>query len=163
MLALTFPAGLTVKNLPAFHLLQGSLLSSEDGQLCCQLLTTLQTIWERDTANFFLLEWTVQSMAQVATCICRKPVPVQKQFFSMLEMVRVRVGIKTYFLPFSWTCSFAVSDNFIIWQVIFKLNYIPHETLRALLGVMKHSWAGTLAGGAARSEFGVVALKCFHR
>lgn len=48
-------------------------------------------------------------------------------------------------------------------QVIFKLNYIPHETLRGLLGVLKQSWAGTLAGGVAGIEFGVVALKCFHR
>lgn len=48
-------------------------------------------------------------------------------------------------------------------QVIFKLNYIPHETLRVLLGVLKQMWAGTLAGGTAGSEFGVVALKCFHR
>lgn len=48
-------------------------------------------------------------------------------------------------------------------QVIFKLNYIPHETLRALLVVLKQMWAGTLAGGTAGSEFGVVALKCFHR
>lgn len=47
-------------------------------------------------------------------------------------------------------------------QVIFKLNYIPHETLRALLGVLKQMWAGT-AGGTAGSEFGVVALKCFLR
>lgn len=48
-------------------------------------------------------------------------------------------------------------------QVIFKLNYIPHETLRALLGVLKQMWAGTLAGRTAGSEFGVVTLKCFHR
>ncbi|KAA8583834.1 hypothetical protein FQN60_015042 [Etheostoma spectabile] len=125
--------GLAVKNLPAFHLLQASLLRSQDSLLCCQLLRTQQTIWERDPANFFLLEWTVQSMAQLAACLWRKPAPVQKLFFSMLEMV------------------------------IFKLNYIPHETLRALLGVLKQSWAGTLAGGMAGIEFGVVALKCFHR
>lgn len=145
-----------MKNLRAFHLLQASLLSSEDCLLCCQLLTTLQTIWERDTANFFLLEWTVQTMAQVATCVCCKPVPVQKQFFSMLEMVRAWAGMEKW-------CVLAVIDGLGTRQVVFKLNYIPHETLRALLGVMKHSWAGTLAGGAARSEFGVVALKCFHR
>lgn len=48
-------------------------------------------------------------------------------------------------------------------QVVFKLNYIPHETLRALLGVLKQSWAGTLAGGVVGIEFGVVALKSFHR
>uniref|UniRef100_A0A4W6C760 WDFY family member 4 n=1 Tax=Lates calcarifer TaxID=8187 RepID=A0A4W6C760_LATCA len=98
--------GLAVKNLQAFHLLQASLLRSQDSLLCCQLLRTLQTIWERDPANFFLLEWTVQSMAQVAACVWRKPAPVQKLFFSLLEMV------------------------------VFKLNYIPHETLRALLSVL---------------------------
>ncbi|XP_078016803.1 WD repeat- and FYVE domain-containing protein 4 isoform X2 [Epinephelus lanceolatus] len=125
--------GSAVKNLPAFHLLQASLLRSQDSLLCCQLLRTVQTIWERDPANFFLLEWTVQSMAQLAACVCCKPRPVQKLFFSLLEMV------------------------------IFKLNYIPHETLRALLGVLKQSWAGTLAGRVAGVEFAVVALKCFHR
>ncbi|XP_056292336.1 WD repeat- and FYVE domain-containing protein 4 isoform X5 [Pseudoliparis swirei] len=125
--------GLTVKNLQAFHLLQASLLRCHNSLLCCQLLRTLQTIWERDPANFFLLEWTVQSMAQLAACVWRKPAPVQKRFFSLLEMV------------------------------IFKFNYIPHETLRALLVVLKQSWSGTLAGGVAEIEFGVVALKCFHR
>ncbi|XP_033955876.1 WD repeat- and FYVE domain-containing protein 4 isoform X1 [Pseudochaenichthys georgianus] len=125
--------GSSVKNLPAFNLLQASLLRSQDSLLCCQLLCTLQTIWERDPANFFLLEWTVQSMAQLAACVWCKPVAVQKMFFSMLEMV------------------------------IFKLNYIPHETLRALLGVLKKSWTGTLAGGVTGIDFGVVALKCFHR
>ncbi|KAM8859671.1 WD repeat- and FYVE domain-containing protein 4 isoform 2-T2 [Spinachia spinachia] len=125
--------GLTVKNLAAFHLLQASLLRSHDSVLCCQLLRTFQTIWDEDPANFFLLEWTVQSMSQLAACVWRKPAPVQKLFFSMLEMV------------------------------IFKLNYIPHETLRALLLVLKQNWSGTLAGGVAGLEFGVVALKCFHR
>ncbi|XP_029376155.1 WD repeat- and FYVE domain-containing protein 4 isoform X2 [Echeneis naucrates] len=125
--------GLAVKNLRAFHLLQASLLRSQDSLLCCQLLQTLQSIWEHDPANFFLLEWTVQSMAQVAACVWLKPAPVQKQFFSLLEMV------------------------------IFKLNYIPHETLRTLLAQLKQIWAGTLAGGLAGVEFGVVALKSFHR
>ncbi|KAG8000088.1 WD repeat-and FYVE domain-containing protein 4, partial [Nibea albiflora] len=125
--------GLAVKNLPAFHLLQASLLRSQDSLLCCQLLQTLQSIWEKDPANFFLLEWTVQSMAQLAACMYHKPAPVLKLFFSLLEMV------------------------------VFKMNYIPHETLRALLGVLKQSWAGTLAGGVVGIEFGVVALKSFHR
>uniref|UniRef100_UPI0037E89D37 WD repeat- and FYVE domain-containing protein 4 isoform X2 n=1 Tax=Semicossyphus pulcher TaxID=241346 RepID=UPI0037E89D37 len=125
--------GSAVKNLPAFHLLQASLLHCQDSLLCCQLLRTVQSIWERDLANFFLLEWTVQSMAQLAACVWRKPKPVQKLFFSLLEMV------------------------------VFKLNYIPHETLRALLVVLKQSWAGTLAGGVVEVEFGVVALTCFHR
>ncbi|KAG7513031.1 WD repeat-and FYVE domain-containing protein 4 [Solea senegalensis] len=125
--------GSAVKNLQAFHLLQASLLRSQDSLLCCQLLRTLQIIWESDPANFFLLEWTVQSMAQVAACVWNKPAPVQELFFSQLEMV------------------------------VFKLNYIPHETLRAVLGVLKQIWAGTLAGGLVGINFGVLALKCFHR
>ncbi|XP_060895664.1 WD repeat- and FYVE domain-containing protein 4 isoform X1 [Labrus mixtus] len=125
--------GSAVKNLQAFHLLQAPLLRCEDSLLCCQLLRTVQTIWESDPANFFLLEWTVQSMAQLAACLWRKPAAVQKLFFSLLEMV------------------------------VFKLNYIPHETLWALLVVLKQSWAGTLAGGVEGLEFGVAALTCFHR
>uniref|UniRef100_A0A3B3UT16 Alfy-like armadillo-like repeat domain-containing protein n=1 Tax=Poecilia latipinna TaxID=48699 RepID=A0A3B3UT16_9TELE len=92
--------GLAVKNLPAFHLLQASLLRSQDSHFCCQLLRTLQTIWEKDPANFFLLEWTVQSMAQLATRVCRKPLPVQKIFFSMLEMNVVIPGKVFYFSLF---------------------------------------------------------------
>ncbi|XP_041645058.1 WD repeat- and FYVE domain-containing protein 4 isoform X2 [Cheilinus undulatus] len=125
--------GSAVKNLQAFRLLHSCLLRCEDSLLGCQLLRTVQTIWERDPSNFFLLEWTVQSMAQLASCVWRKPAPVKKMFFSLLEMV------------------------------VFKLNYIPHETLRALLVVLKQSWAGTLVGGLLEIEFGVAALTCFHR
>uniref|UniRef100_A0A3P8VEH3 DUF4704 domain-containing protein n=1 Tax=Cynoglossus semilaevis TaxID=244447 RepID=A0A3P8VEH3_CYNSE len=96
-------SGFAVKNLQAYRLLQASLLRSQDCLLCCQLLRTIQTIWERDPANFFLLEWTVQSMAQVAACVWSKPVPVQKLFFSQVEMV------------------------------VYKMTYIPHETLHALV------------------------------
>ncbi|XP_020565278.1 WD repeat- and FYVE domain-containing protein 4 isoform X3 [Oryzias latipes] len=125
--------GSAVKNLPAFHLLQASMLRSNDICLCSQLLQTIHTIWKRDPANFFLLEWTVQSMTQLAACVWSKPPPVQELFFSMLEMV------------------------------LFKMSYIPHETLRALLIVLKKSWSGALAGGVAGTEFGVMALKCFHK
>lgn len=82
-----FPTGSTVKNLPAFHLLQSSLLRSQDPLLCYQLLRTLQTIWEKDPTNFFLLEWTIQAMTQIAVCVWQKPVSAQKLFFSLLEMV----------------------------------------------------------------------------
>ncbi|XP_056147480.1 WD repeat- and FYVE domain-containing protein 4 [Lampris incognitus] len=125
--------GLAVKNLPAFHVLQSSFLRSEDPLLCRQILRTLRTIWEWDPANFFLLEWTIQSFAQLASNVWRKPAPVHKPFFSMLE------------------------------TVVFKFNYVPHETLRAVQGVLKQSWAGTLTAGVAGVEFGVAALDCFHR
>ncbi|XP_061914195.1 WD repeat- and FYVE domain-containing protein 4 isoform X3 [Entelurus aequoreus] len=125
--------GSSVKNLPALQLLQTSLLRCQDPLLCCQILRTFQIIWERDKANFFLSEWTVQTMAQLAACVWRKPDAVQAMFFSMLEMV------------------------------IFKLNYIPHEALRVVLGILKQSWSGALAAGEGGAEFGVATIKSFHR
>lgn len=96
LIVLFFLTGSTVKNLPAFHLLQSSLLRSQDSLLCCQLLRTLQTIWETDPTNFFLLEWTVQSMTQLAACVWQKPALVQKQFFSLLEMVWLLMLLHLY-------------------------------------------------------------------
>jgi hypothetical protein len=46
-----------------------------------------------------------------------------------------------------------------LYQVIFQLNYIPHETLRALLAVLNQSWTGALVSGG---EFQLAALSCFH-
>ncbi|XP_062319191.1 WD repeat- and FYVE domain-containing protein 4 isoform X1 [Osmerus eperlanus] len=124
--------GLSVKNLSAFRLLQTSFLRSEDMLLCCHILRTIRTVWEWDSANFFLLEWSVQSLAQLATCVWRKPAPVHKLFFSMVEMV------------------------------VFQLNYIPHEVLHAVQGVLKQSWIGGVAGSVAGAEFEVMALDCFY-
>uniref|UniRef100_A0A3Q2DP19 Alfy-like armadillo-like repeat domain-containing protein n=1 Tax=Cyprinodon variegatus TaxID=28743 RepID=A0A3Q2DP19_CYPVA len=89
-------------NLPAFHLLQASLLHSQDSLFCCQLLRTLQSIWEKDPANFFLLEWTVQSLAQVAARVSHKPLPVQKIFFSMLEKIILVTSFNSFNITFSF-------------------------------------------------------------
>ncbi|CAL8256627.1 unnamed protein product [Lota lota] len=121
--------GSAMKNLTAFMLLQGSMLRSEDPILCCEILRTVRRIWEWSQANFFLLEWTLQSLTQFASCVWRKPAPVYTLFFSLLEMV------------------------------IFQLNYIPHETLRALQAVLNQSWTGALLSGG---EFQLAALSCFH-
>eukprot|EP00063_Salmo_salar_P079374 XP_014054209.1 PREDICTED: WD repeat- and FYVE domain-containing protein 4 isoform X3 [Salmo salar] len=110
--------GSAVKNLSAFRLLQGSFQRSEDCVFCCQILSTIRTVWSWNRANFFLLEWTVQSLAQLAQCVSKKPPPVHRLFFSMLEMVA------------------------------FHLNYIPHEAVCAVQAVLKQGWAGAVAGGA---------------
>uniref|UniRef100_A0A4W5QEA5 WDFY family member 4 n=1 Tax=Hucho hucho TaxID=62062 RepID=A0A4W5QEA5_9TELE len=78
--------GSAVRNLSAFRLLQGSFQRSEDCVFCSQILSTIRTVWSWNRANFFLLEWTVQSLAQLAQCVSRKPPPVHRLFFSMLEM-----------------------------------------------------------------------------
>ncbi|XP_041734876.1 WD repeat- and FYVE domain-containing protein 4 [Coregonus clupeaformis] len=110
--------GSAVRNLSAFRLLQGSFQRSEDCVFCSQILSTIRTVWSWNRANFFLLEWTVQSLAQLAQCVSKKPPPVHRLFFSMLEMVA------------------------------FHLNYIPHEAMRAVQAVLKQDWAGAVAGGA---------------
>ena len=46
--------------------------------------------------------------------------------------------------------------------MVFQLNYIPHEVLRAVQGVLKQSWTGGVAGSVAGVEFGVMALDCFY-
>ncbi|KAJ8014052.1 hypothetical protein DPEC_G00036250 [Dallia pectoralis] len=122
--------GSSVKNLSAFRLLQGSFQRSEDLLLCSQILSTIGTVWSWNRANFFLLEWTVQSLAQVAQCVSGKPPAVHRLFFSMLEMV------------------------------VFQLNYIPHEAVRAVQAVLKQALDGGVAGW---SGFGVTALGSFHR
>ncbi|XP_019902981.2 WD repeat- and FYVE domain-containing protein 4 isoform X2 [Esox lucius] len=122
--------GSAVKNLSAFRLLQRSFQRSDDLLLCSQILRTIRSVWSWNRANFFLLEWTVQSLAQVAQCVWRKPPAVHRLFFSMLEMV------------------------------VFQLNYIPHEAVRAVQAVLKQALAGAVAGG---SGFGVIALGSFHR
>ncbi|KAL0964144.1 hypothetical protein UPYG_G00319710 [Umbra pygmaea] len=111
--------GPAVKNLSAFRLLQGSFQRSEDSLFCSQILSTIRTVWLWNTANFFLLEWTVQSLTQVAQCVWKKPPAVHRLFFSMLEMV------------------------------VFQLKYIPHEAVRAVQVVLKQALVGAVAGGSA--------------
>ncbi|XP_030628686.1 WD repeat- and FYVE domain-containing protein 4 [Chanos chanos] len=101
--------GSTVKNLSAFRILQSSFLRSDNALTCCQILHTVQTIWSWDKANFFLLEWTLQSLAQVAECAWKKPPAVHRLFFELLE------------------------------TVVFQLSYIPHETLKKVQAVFKQS------------------------
>lgn len=145
--------------MPAFHLLQTTLLQSEDSLLCCQILRTIQKIWELDKANFLLLEWTFQTMAQLAACVCHKPAAVHTMFYSMLEMVQLGHLTRFYMRVFA-----ASNDPVLgLLQVIFKLNYIPHEALRVVLGILKQSWSGLLPAGVVGTQFGVATLTSFHR
>ncbi|XP_029110052.1 WD repeat- and FYVE domain-containing protein 4 [Scleropages formosus] len=92
--------GSSVKNLTAFRIIQSSFFNSENVHTCSQILHTIRHIWLWDKANFFLLEWTLQSLAQLAGCVSRKPPPVHLLFFELVELV------------------------------VLHLSYIPHETLR---------------------------------
>nr|XP_015201808.1 PREDICTED: WD repeat- and FYVE domain-containing protein 4 isoform X1 [Lepisosteus oculatus] len=92
----------SVKNLPAFRVLQSAFLQSENPYICTQILHTIKKIWTWEKANFFLLEWTLQSLSQLAECICLKPQQVHRLFFELVELV------------------------------VFHLSYIPHETLNKI-------------------------------
>ncbi|KAI4877629.1 hypothetical protein NFI96_022988 [Prochilodus magdalenae] len=99
--------GSAVKNLKAFQIIQSSFLRSGSALICSQILRTVQMIWSWDKANFFLLEWTLQCLAQLAECVWQKPATVHGLFFELIE------------------------------TVVFQLSYIPHDTLRKVQAVLK--------------------------
>ncbi|XP_060781914.1 WD repeat- and FYVE domain-containing protein 4 isoform X2 [Neoarius graeffei] len=99
--------GAAVKNLRAFQILQSSFLRSGSALTCSQILRTIHTVWSWDKANFFLLEWTLQCLAQLADSTWQKPATVHSFFFNLLE------------------------------TVVFQLSYIPHDTLRKVQAVLK--------------------------
>uniref|UniRef100_A0A9J8BGX1 WDFY family member 4 n=1 Tax=Cyprinus carpio carpio TaxID=630221 RepID=A0A9J8BGX1_CYPCA len=103
----TLTNGSPVKNLTAFKIIQSSFLRSGNTVICSQILRTIQMIWSWEKANFFLLEWSLQSLAQLAECVWQKSPPVHLIFFELLE------------------------------TVIYQLSYIPHETIRKVQAVLK--------------------------
>ncbi|XP_069096980.1 WD repeat- and FYVE domain-containing protein 4 isoform X1 [Pleurodeles waltl] len=102
-------SGNCVKNLQAFQVLQTVFQRSTDSWLCRKMLTTMRTIWSLDKANFFLLEWTLQPISQLAERIHLVDVTVQILFFQLIEFI------------------------------IMELSYIPHEILRKVQGLIKEN------------------------
>ncbi len=96
-----------MKNLTAFKIIQSSFLRSGNTVICSQILRTIQMIWSWEKANFFLLEWSLQSLAQLAECVWQKSPPVHLIFFELLE------------------------------TIIIQLSYIPHETIRKVQALLK--------------------------
>ncbi|KAL4641072.1 WD repeat- and FYVE domain-containing protein 4 isoform X1 [Arapaima gigas] len=94
--------GSSVKNLAAFRIIQSSFFRSENVHTCSLILHTIRHIWLWDKANFFLLEWTLQSLAQLAGCVSLKPASVHLLFFQLVELV------------------------------VLHLSYIPHEALKEI-------------------------------
>ncbi|XP_060728472.1 WD repeat- and FYVE domain-containing protein 4 isoform X2 [Tachysurus vachellii] len=113
--------GRAVKNLRAFQILQTSFLRSGSAQTCSEILCTIHTIWSWDKANFFLLEWTLQCLAQLADSTWQKPATVHSFFFKLLE------------------------------TVVFQLSYIPHDTLRKVQDVLKQGSSQAFSMAALQS------------
>ncbi|KAG7334069.1 hypothetical protein KOW79_002476 [Hemibagrus wyckioides] len=118
--------GRAVKNLRAFQILQTSFLRSGSALTCSQILCTIHTIWSWDKANFFLLEWTLQCLAQLADSTWQKPATVHTFFFKLLE------------------------------TVVFQLSYIPHDTLRKVQAVLKEGSSPAFSMAALQSFHGMV-------
>ncbi|XP_048195177.1 WD repeat- and FYVE domain-containing protein 4 [Perognathus longimembris pacificus] len=102
-------SGMTVKNLQAFQVLQNVFHKASDAVLCTQILLAIKTLWAWNPRNFFLLEWTLQPISQFVEIIALKPVPVQVQFFQLLE------------------------------ALVFRLHYVPHEILGKVQRLIKDS------------------------
>ncbi|KAL7877774.1 hypothetical protein SRHO_G00044170 [Serrasalmus rhombeus] len=118
--------GSAVKNLKAFQIIQSSFMRSGSALTCSQILHTVQTIWSWDKANFFLLEWTLQCLAQLAECVWQKPATVHSIFFQLLEMV------------------------------VFQLSYIPHDTLRKVQAMLKEGSSQAFSMAALKCFHGLV-------
>ncbi|MCI4376424.1 hypothetical protein PGIGA_G00188250 [Pangasianodon gigas] len=122
--------GTAVKNLRAFQILQSSFLRSGSALTCSQILSTIHTIWSWDKANFFLLEWTLQCLAQLADSTWQKPATVHSFFFKLLE------------------------------TVVFQLSYIPHDTLRKVQAVLKEGSSQAFSMAALKCFYGMVMNSC---
>lgn len=100
---------MTVKNLQAFQVLQNVFHKASSPALCTKVLSAIRTMWSWNARNFFLLEWTLQPISQFVEIVPRKPAPVQKYFFQLLE------------------------------ALVFELHYVPHEILRKVQCLIKES------------------------
>uniref|UniRef100_A0A671PYY1 WD repeat- and FYVE domain-containing protein 4-like n=1 Tax=Sinocyclocheilus anshuiensis TaxID=1608454 RepID=A0A671PYY1_9TELE len=122
----TLTNGSPVKNLTAFKIIQSSFLRSGNTVICGQILRTIQMIWSWEKANFFLLEWSLQSLAQLAECVWQKSAPVHLIFFELLE------------------------------TVIYQLSYIPHETIRKVQAVLKQGCSEAFNVAALDCFYGLI-------
>uniref|UniRef100_A0A673JM56 WD repeat- and FYVE domain-containing protein 4-like n=1 Tax=Sinocyclocheilus rhinocerous TaxID=307959 RepID=A0A673JM56_9TELE len=122
----TLTNGSPVKNLTAFKIIQSSFLRSGNTVICGQILRTIQMIWSWEKANFFLLEWSLQSLAQLAECVWQKSAPVHLIFFELLE------------------------------TVIYQLSYIPHETIRKVQAVLKQGCSEAFSVAALDCFYGLI-------
>ncbi|XP_037659974.1 WD repeat- and FYVE domain-containing protein 4 [Choloepus didactylus] len=102
-------AGVTIKNLQAFQVLQNVFHKAGDALLCTQVLSAIRTTWTWNARNFFLLEWTLQPLSQFVEIVHLKPALVQATFFQLLE------------------------------ALVFELHYVPHEILRKVQRLIKES------------------------
>lgn len=118
--------GSSVKNLTAFKIIQSCFLHSSNTVICSQILRTIQMIWSWEKANFFLLEWSLQTLAQLAECIWQKSPPVHLVFFELFE------------------------------AVIFQLSYIPHETIRKVQAVLKQGCSEAFSITALESFYRLI-------
>ncbi|XP_048472141.1 WD repeat- and FYVE domain-containing protein 4 [Rhincodon typus] len=118
----------TVKNLQAFKVLQFIFLKATSSCISSMILNSIKKIWSWDRANFFLLEWTQQTLFQFAEVIYHKSRPVQMQYFQMLRCVVIDM-------------SYIPHEVFSRVQAIIRENLSPACALLALecvLDIAKH-------------------------
>ncbi|NWU95186.1 WDFY4 protein, partial [Upupa epops] len=104
-------AGMTVKNLQAFQVLQSVFQRSNAQHLCGRILAAIGIIWAWDAMNFFLLEWTLQPINRFTDIIHFKPHTVQIQFFKLVE------------------------------SIVLDLSYVPHEILKKMQNLIRENIA----------------------
>eukprot|EP00094_Tigriopus_californicus_P005213 TCALIF_05026-PB protein Name:"Similar to WDFY3 WD repeat and FYVE domain-containing protein 3 (Homo sapiens)" AED:0.04 eAED:0.04 QI:7/0.93/0.68/1/1/1/16/134/3650 len=83
---LTSIVGSTVRNIPAFQVLQSVFLKAQSAQMTTTILGAINTIFSADSANYFLVEH-LHPLSQFAEKIHLKPTQAQEKFFQLVEFV----------------------------------------------------------------------------
>lgn len=79
------PAGLTVRNIQAFAVLQNAFLRTKTGRLASMLLDAIGSIYSGEPANYFILE-SQHTLSQFAERVAQLPA-AQAKYFELLEFV----------------------------------------------------------------------------
>nr|XP_056706521.1 WD repeat- and FYVE domain-containing protein 4 [Euleptes europaea] len=102
-------SGNRVRNLKAFQVLESLFRKTSNPALSQRILLAMKSIWTWDPVNFFLLEWSLQPIAQFVGLLPLKPPQVQTQFFQLVE------------------------------SVVLDFSYIPHDILKEIQGLIKEN------------------------
>ncbi|XP_060096943.1 WD repeat- and FYVE domain-containing protein 4 [Heteronotia binoei] len=103
------PTGNRVRNLKAFQVLESLFQKTDNPSVGQHILLAIKSIWTWDPMNFFLLEWSLQPIAQFVGLMPLKPPLIKTQFFQLAE------------------------------SVVLDLSYIPHDILKEMQTLIKEN------------------------
>lgn len=118
-------SGASVRNIPAFQVLQNVFVKSGTTLLSSIILDAISTIFHSDPANYFILE-PQNTLNQFSEKIHLKSPEVQVGIYQLIKSVTI--NDQHQFLKFNQQEKFFRLLEF----VVFQLNYVPCKELISL-------------------------------